>query len=261
MGLMHLSFLSKTLGFMTNVYLIMPTEHHEMRESFPVLYLLHGGAGNAQDWIRYSNIENYAQEHGMVVVMPEVGGSSFYGDMVHGYDYYTYITEELTQLVTSYFPVSDKASDRYVAGFSMGGYGAFKWAFNQPGYFKAAGNFSGISFIDEIFDKSKSGFAKHGRDDEKGVCHLVFGGFDKMIGTMNDTRYLANQVIEHNLALPKLFTAIGVDDFSYEHAQRYVKYLKNKGIMVHHQDMAGDHEWKVWDEAVKVFIPWALHSS
>jgi len=258
MGLIHLSFLPKTLGFHTNVYAILPSERSETTKEFPVLYLLHGGAGNAQDWIRYTSIERYAEEHGIAVIMPEVGGSSFYGDMVHGYPYYTYLTYELPLVVNCFFPLSKRREERFVAGLSMGGYGAFKWAFDQPEYFGAAGNFSGISFTEDIFDENRGGFAAHAKTDPRGICNLVWGGYDRMLGTKNDTRYMVTNATKNKINLPKLYTVIGKTDFSYEYAQRYVEFLKENDIQIEYHEMDGDHEWKVWDTAIKEFIPWAI---
>lgn len=258
MGLMHFSFLPQSLGFHTNVNIILPYDSSKERKPYPVLYLLHGGAGNAQDWIRYTSIERYAEENEIAVVMPEVGGSCFYGDMVHGYKYYTYLTEELPMVLNCFLPISDKREDRFVAGFSMGGYGAFKWAFDHPEYFSAAANFGGFSFTEEIFDESRGEFAKHAKTDPRGICNLVWGGFEQMLGTKNDTRYMVTHAIENQLTLPRLYTAIGKEDFSYKYAQNYLAFLKSNGIEVYYEEMEGGHEWKVCDLAIQHFIPWAL---
>ncbi len=258
MGLMHFSFLPQSLGFHTNVYVIVPHDSSKAIKPYPVLYLLHGGAGNAQDWIRYTSIERYAEEHEIAVVMPEVGGSSFYGDMVHGYKYYTYLTEELPMVLNCFLPISNKREERYVAGLSMGGYGAYKWAFDQPEYFGAAANFSGISFIDEIFDESKGEFARHARKDPKGVCNLVWGGLENILDTKNDTRYMVTHALETKADLPRFYATIGTEDFSYDCALRYIAFMKENGIEVEYEEMSGAHEWKVWDAAIQNFIPWAL---
>ncbi len=258
MGLMHFSFLPQSLGFHTNVYIILPHDSSKERKPYPVLYLLHGGAGNAQDWIRYSCIERYAEENEITVVMPEVGSSSFYGDMVHGYKYYTYLAEELPMVLNCFLPISNKREERFVAGFSMGGYGAFKWAFDHPEYFSAAGNLSGISFLEEIFDEERGEFAKHAKTDPKGICNLVWGGFEQLKDTKNDTRYMVTHAIEKGDDLPRLYAAIGREDFSYDCAQNYLAFLKSKGIEIFYEEMEGGHEWKVWDAAIQHFIPWAL---
>ncbi len=258
MGLMHFSFLPQSLGFHTNVSIILPHDSSKERKPYKVLYLLHGGAGNAQDWIRYTSIERYAEEHNIAVVMPEVGGQSFYADMVHGYQYYTYLTEELPMVLNCFLPISNRREDRFVAGLSMGGYGAYKWAFDQPEYFSAAGNFSGFSFLDELFNEDLGPISKEEKQGEKGICALVWGSFENMLGTKNDTRYMVHNAVQEKLDLPRMYAAIGTEDFSYEHGKRYIEYMRSNGIDVHYEEMPGAHEWKVWDKAVNKFIAWAL---
>lgn len=258
MGFMHFSFLPQSLGFHTNVYIILPYDSSKEMKPYKVLYLLHGGAGNAQDWTRYTSIERYAEENNIAVVMPEVGGSSFYGDMVHGYKYYTYLTEELPMVLNSFLPLSKQREDHFVAGLSMGGYGAYKWAFDKPEYFAAAANFSGFSFIEEVFDEKVSGFAKAERTGDKSICNLVWGGFEKMLGTKNDTRFMVTHAIESKADLPRMYAAIGTEDFGFTLGERYLDFMRSNGIEVEYEKMPGDHEWKVWDTAIKHFIPWAL---
>lgn len=261
MGLMHFSFLPQSLGFHTNVYVILPHDSSKAIKPYQVLYLLHGGAGNAQDWIRYTSIERYAEENYIAVVMPEVGGSSFYADMVHGYKYYTYLTEELPMVLNCFLPLSDKREDRFVAGLSMGGYGAYKWAFDQPEYFIAAGNLSGFSFTEEIFNEDIGPLSKEAKQGEKGICSLAWGSYEKMLGTKNDTRYMVENAKNNNLDLPRMYAAIGTEDFSYELGKRYIEFMKDNGIAVSYEEMPGAHEWKVWDTAINHFIRWAKEIS
>lgn len=258
MGLMHFSFLPQSLGFHTNVYIILPYDSSKELKPYKVLYLLHGGAGNAQDWIRYTSIERYAEENDIAVVMPEVGGSSFYTDMVHGYKYYTYLTEELPMVLNCFLPISDKREDRFVAGLSMGGYGAYKWAFDKPDYFAAAGNFSGFSFTEEIFNSDLGPLSKKEKQGENGICTLCWGSYENMLGTKNDTRYMVDNAVKNKLKLPRMYAAIGTEDFSYELGKRYLEYMRKNGIEVEYEEMPGQHEWEVWDWAVKRFIRWAV---
>ena len=255
MGLMHFSFLPQSLGFHTNVYIVLPHDSSKDIRPYKVLYLLHGGAGNAQDWSRYTSIERYAEEHNIAVVMPEVGASSYYADMVHGYNYYTYITEELPMVLNCYFPISNKREDRFVAGFSMGGYGAYKWAFDKPEYFAAAGNFSGFYFIDEIFNEDLATLSKK---DKHRIANHVWGSIDDMLGSKSDTRFMVENAVKNNLDLPRMYAVMGTEDFSYKHGLRYLEFMRSKGLEVEYIEMPGGHEWKVWDIAVQNFIEWAL---
>ena len=47
------------------------------------------------------------------------------------------------EVVGDFFRVSDKREDTFVAGLSMGGYGALKWSLAQPERFAAAATMSG----------------------------------------------------------------------------------------------------------------------
>lgn len=259
MGLMHFSFLPQSLGFHTNVNIILPHDSSMKSEPYKLLYLLHGGGGNSQDWIRYTSIERYAEENNIAVVMPEVGSQSFYTDMVHGYKYYTYITEELPIVLNCFLPISDKKEDRFVAGISMGGYGAYKWTFDKPEYFAAAGNFSGFSFIDELLKEDLGSLSEEDKLGEKGICQLVWGSYENMLGSKSDTRYMVNNAVKNNLDLPRMFAAMGTEDFSYKHGLRYLEFMKDNGIDVEYKEIPGGHEWKVWDTAVNTFIKWALN--
>ena len=71
----------------------------------PVLYLLHGRSDDETAWLRWSAIERHATEHGIAVVMPNAG-RSFYTDQVVGYDYFSFISEELPRVMQGFFPLS-----------------------------------------------------------------------------------------------------------------------------------------------------------
>lgn len=62
--------------------------------------------------------------------------TSFYTDMVYGHQYFTFVSEELPKFVRAIFPLSDKREDNFVAGMSMGGYGALKLALSNQKSFR-----------------------------------------------------------------------------------------------------------------------------
>ncbi|HEX2946346.1 MAG TPA: alpha/beta hydrolase family protein [Clostridia bacterium] len=266
MGLLHFSFMSKTLGYHTNVYLILPadnfsadpnrtyTEVYSKMEPFQTLYLLHGGGGNALDWIRFTSIERYAQEHHIAVVMPEVLGDSFYTDMAHGYDCFTYITEELPVVMENNFPLSAKKEDRFVAGLSMGGYGAIKWAFRKPEFFAAAAGLSGVSLVTDLF--SARGFAPSSEAEENSIVNNCFGGLDKLDGSPDDTKYLIDLAVEKNVKLPALYVCIGTEDPTYRFTKDYMAYAREKGLEITYEEGPGKHDWQFWDVYIQRVLDW-----
>ena len=256
MGMLHFDYLSQVLGYHTNLYFILPACTHEGKAPAATLYLLHGGAGNGMDWMRYTSIERYADKYNIAVVMPEVDGSCFYADMKHGYDYFTYLTEEVVAVAEGLLPVNKEPEKRLVAGLSMGGYGAFKWAFNRPEFFSAAANLSGISFIMDIF--GGDGFATKDAEDKCGPVALNWGSLDELRGSMNDSKEWIDKAVREGTKLPKLFAAIGTEDYSYKLSCDYLQYCKEQGIEVHYEEMPGQHEWSVWDTMIERFMAWAL---
>lgn len=109
----------------------------------PVLYLLHGLSDDASAWTRFTSIERYAAAAGLAVVMPEVG-RSMYADAPGGAAYFSYVADELPQLVAGAFRVSTRRADTFVAGLSMGGYGALKLALRRPERYAAAAALSAV---------------------------------------------------------------------------------------------------------------------
>ena len=67
MGVTMFDFLSDKLGYHTKLYVILPGCVNQGKKPAGTLYLLHGGGGNSQDWIRFSSIERYAEEKNDVV--------------------------------------------------------------------------------------------------------------------------------------------------------------------------------------------------
>ena len=103
-----------------------------------MLYLLHGLSDDDTIWLRRTSIERYVAPLGLAVVMPQVH-RSFYTDEAYGGRYWTFLSEELPELVGAFFRVSQAREDTFVAGLSMGGYGALKWALRQPGAVRRRG--------------------------------------------------------------------------------------------------------------------------
>ena len=85
----------------------------------PVLYLLHGLSDDDTTWLRRTSIERYVASLGLAVVMPQVH-RSFYTDEALGGRYWSFLSEELPALVSTFFRVSERRSDTFVAGLSMG---------------------------------------------------------------------------------------------------------------------------------------------
>src|SRR5665647_1599457 len=130
MAFIQCDFYSEALGLSTSMSVILPQQTktqigmkgNVFTIKHPTLYLLHGLSDDHTIWMRRTSIERYASELGIAVVMPAVH-RSFYTDMANGLNFWTFISEELPSIARSFFPLSEKREDNFVAGLSMGGYG------------------------------------------------------------------------------------------------------------------------------------------
>ena len=154
MSILTYNFISECLKNSHEVTIILPDKKPEVTpadfyrsgKKYPVLWLLHGTSCDHSDWVRRTNIETYATARDLAVVMPSAMNSD-YSNWKHymaGYHMYDYLTEELMPLIYGWFPISDKREDNFIAGLSMGGRGAIKYAVNYPEKFDAAAILSAV---------------------------------------------------------------------------------------------------------------------
>src|SRR5687767_12589242 len=137
-------FFSDTLAMTVSAHVLIPQESTRQiglesgpaRSSYPALYLLHGLSDDHTIWLRRTSIERYAAAKNLAVIMPAVA-RSFYQDMVSGPKYWTFVSEELPALIEQFFPISPEREDRFAAGLSMGGYGAFRLGLLKPERYSA----------------------------------------------------------------------------------------------------------------------------
>ena len=116
--------------------------------------------------------------------MPHVH-KSFYTDEAYGNRFWTFLSAELPSIVHPFFRLSDRREDRFVAGLSMGGYGALKWALRQPDRFGAAASLSGALDIEQR--------QRSPRQEDPQLMYRVFG--DRPVGgTDNDLHWLLDTV-------------------------------------------------------------------
>ncbi|TQF66752.1 alpha/beta hydrolase [Pseudoalteromonas luteoviolacea] len=125
-----------------DVHIYLPDDYHTTKTRYPVLYFL-----GAYSWpIKYSShIEKMLDNHKkqgntmeMIVVMLEgntpLRGSFYVNSTVHG-NFSDYVLEEIVPWIDSTYRTKAQAKHRGIAGFSMGGTGALRFAANNPDVF------------------------------------------------------------------------------------------------------------------------------
>ncbi len=250
MALLRCDFFSEALEMGTSMTVLLPQAGEEQvgvtgspvaaGDGFPVLYLLHGLSDDSSAWLRYSSVERYVAPLGLAVVMPQVH-RSFYADEAHGGRYWTFLSEELPEVVGSFFRVSPHRADTFVAGLSMGGYGALKWALRRPDRFAAAASLSGALDVAAL-------------SREPWRQELFERVFDGPVGPDDDLFTLLAGADPD--ALPALHLGCGTEDHLLGSTVRFADAATAAGVDVHVDLRPGGHEWQVWDRMLPDVLAW-----
>jgi len=260
MALIHCDFYSEALKLSTSMCVILPQATQTQigmkgvsrRRKHPTLYLLHGLSDDHTIWQRRTSIERYVAPLGLAVVMPAVN-RSYYTDMASGPRYWTFISDEVPRVARSFFPLSGEREDNFVAGLSMGGYGAFKLALRRPEIFAAAASLSGA------LDLAAS--ARRVRENDPEMLHMlesIFGDVDSIAGDEHDLFHLAEELVRSGAPIPRLYQCCGAEDFLLDDNRAFRAHAKRLGLEVMYEESPGHHEWGYWDQAIRRVLEW-LH--
>jgi S-formylglutathione hydrolase FrmB len=253
MAHLRCDFFAETLTLSTSMTVILPERasgHIGMSgtagdEPPPVLYLLHGLSDDDTIWLRATSIERYVQPLGLAVVMPQVH-RSFYTDEAYGGAFWSFVSEELPEVVRSFFRVSDARGDTYVAGLSMGGYGAMKLALRCPERFAAAATLSGaLDFAERTVD---------GPGESRDPMITRIAGDRHLAGTDDDLFHLIDT--RDPATLPPLFLTCGQDDPLVDANHRFVEACAARGVDLLSSFAPGTHEWGYWDTHIQQVLAW-----
>ena len=258
MALVQCNFFSETLKLCTTMNVILPQrteaqiglQGNVTGAAHPTLFLLHGLSDDHSIWLRRTSIERYVAPLGLAVVMPAVH-RSFYADMKHGGHYWTFISREVPAVAREFFRLSDRREDTFVAGLSMGGFGAFKLALNCPEQFCAAASLSGAvrTRIADQFDPRNS--------DRLPEVQDAFGSVDEMRGTEDDLVHTARQLAASDRPRPKLYQCCGGDDFLLDHNHDFRDFIQPLGFDYTYEEDPGEaHEWGYWDTKIRRVLDW-----
>jgi S-formylglutathione hydrolase FrmB len=256
MILNNVNFFSETLGLMSTMDILMPQRMlaergSKRRPKIRTLYLLHGHSDDHTAWQRWTSIERYAEGLNLAVVMPAVH-LSFYTDMAHGSRYWQFISEEVPALVRELFSLSSRREDNFVAGPSMGGYGAFKLALTHPERYAAAASLSGAVDLNEVVREKQ-----HDPENKAWLEQMrtVFGDLSKVPGSKNDLLTLARKVAKAPIK-PRLYQCCGTEDFLYADNIRFRDSIHKLPLDLTYEEGPGEHNWEYWDKMIQRVLAW-----
>lgn len=250
MALIQVNYLSKALMRTVPVNVVLPVDKlsyetfsYEFKngQKFKTLYLLHGIFGNYTDWVSGTRIQRWAEEKNLAVVMPSGDNAFYVNGPVPTNNYEEFVAEELVEVTRNMFPLSDKKEDTFIAGLSMGGYGALHTGLKYPDTFGYVASLSGA--VSTLWSK-----------ESLLNINVVFGDYEKAVESDKNLKVLVEKMDKNNV--PKLFLACGKQDMLYKDNLKFVDILKEKGLGLTFYEEDGGHEWDFWDRNIKRVIDW-----
>ena len=230
---MKIDLWSESLCQYMKVDVLMP--HDTGGRPVRVLYLLHGLSDDSSVWLHRTNIERYADAVGDLCVVLPSAHRSWYANTAAGLAYRTYVFEELPEKIAQMFRVSTRREDTFVAGNSMGGYGALKFGLLHPERFRAVFPISGAFRAVKYFPSEAERLSVFGEEPER----------------EEDVVRLASEADTVNTVYPEFRLFCGKDDFCVGDNREMYALMKEKGFNVAYDETEGSHCWDFWDDAIK----------
>jgi S-formylglutathione hydrolase FrmB len=145
------------------------------------------------------------------------------------------------------FPISNAREDRFIAGLSMGGYGAMKAGLRRPDQYAAAASFSGALDVLHTYDRQPAQAAD------------LFGTRAETERSAENNLFVAAQELAASAPGqpgPELYMWCGTEDFLYKDNVSFRDHAESLGLPLTYMEGPGDHQWKYWDLCVERLLKW-----
>jgi enterochelin esterase-like enzyme len=238
-------FASPALARKWSYAVYLPDGYEGSQLRYPVLYLLHGNGGNLYSWTNDGRIQptldaliDKGEIPPAIVVMPDAG-TTWFVDRKEKME--TAFMHDLIPDVERRFRTIQARNGRLVAGLSMGGYGAMRFALKFPETFAAAGLLSPAIY--EPTPPENSSAQRVG----------VFGapGFDAEIWKGLNYPALWHAYLAKNMPVPMYINSGDDDDFYIEaEAAKFYSLLRRHKQPAELRVVNGAHSWMVWESTI-----------
>lgn len=228
-------------------------KHYE-RET-KTLFALHGYSENGNTWGIETRIQDLALKYNLAIVMPSGENSFYLNQKGTGRAYADFIGKELVEFVGKTFGLAKKKEDTYIAGTSMGGFGAIHTGLQYNMTFEKVVAFSSALIIHEIKNQ-KPGF--HNEVADYDYYTQVFGNLCQLENSENNPEYLVRELKKRKDVIPAIFMTCGTEDFLLEKNRSFYQFLQKEQVPVTYQESKGNHDWNFWNRKLEDAICWML---
>jgi S-formylglutathione hydrolase FrmB len=233
----YLTFFSPALLRRGDVSVFYPPEVKSLR-GVPVVILLHGVYGSHWSWTHLGGAHLTSQKlievkkiEPLILLMPSDGlwgqGSAYIENNFENHE--KWIVKDVLECSRKVFSEITDESPVFIAGLSMGGFGALRLGAKYNNLFKAISAHSSITKFEQM----------------KRFIEIPLYEFgDKDIERRNPVYWLK----KNREQLPALRFDCGKDDFLFDGNVKLHKQLNDLSIDHNFQAFEGTHSWMYWQE-------------
>jgi putative tributyrin esterase len=209
-------------------------------QTLPVVILLHGVYGSAWNWAYNTGVHLQAHEMikrrelpPMVIAMPSDGlwgdGSAYLPH--NGYNFEKWIAMDVFDALEEKIIGVQKHSPLFIAGLSMGGFGALRIGAKYGYKFKGISGHSSITNLVQMKLFIEEGLSNFVQEDQ--IDNDVFKTF-----------------LQYRVHLPPIRFDCGSSDQLIEYNRKLHRQMQQDGIEHVYEEHAGAHEWSYWAEHI-----------
>lgn len=267
MSTIHVEFRSNALTRPAEFWMFLPEKLPEeifgpnSHYSRPpkTLILLHGYTGNSSDWLYHSPAAELSMKYNLAIVMP-TGGISFYLDRPGvGNAYCRFVGEDLPDYLSGTFGLAKNKQDTFIAGNSMGGFGALHTALAYPERFGCGIGLSSALIVHQVAGmKPDDSINKRNVAADYAYYLETFGDPAKVLDSKNNPETLVKALKADGKDIPRLFMACGTEDFLLNQNREFHQFLVDQKVPVKYVEDTGVHDWAFWNKMIEPAVQWAL---
>ena len=255
MAYFRIEYYSKALHRTTAFEMIIP---NDLRENEPLperptrmLFLLHGYTGKAGNWVP----EELTKKYNFAILMPSGENSFYLNGLSTGHDFQTMLGEELVDYARQTFRLAVRPEETYIAGLSMGGFGAIHTGLAYPDRFGKIGALSSALIVHEIA-QLKPGESNAVANYE--YYRECFGELDQVESSENNPETLVCKLKQEKKKIPEIYMCCGSEDFLIEENRQFHRFLLREGVEHQYHEAPGIHDMKFWSEHIIKIIDWMM---
>ncbi|MPM70904.1 hypothetical protein SDC9_117865 [bioreactor metagenome] len=270
---------SFNVGFPVPFTAIIPQKKHvvcaaspqiqkgSFKSSYPVLFLLHDETDSPTEWMKQTRLEKYANEKGIIIIMPEAK-RSFYTEYevrdkagLHHDTEVTflqtftegiwdeYIGHELVGYVREILPVSKEKNETFIGGVGMGGFGALKLGMKYSDVFGAVFSLSGLMDLQWAMDNIA---------EKKEQFETIFGSLKVSEGSYDDFPFIM-KVNVSNGQMPRFYHSCAAENDMYSVSNKLLNH-KAKEILTDYKYSEDNAvlDWDYLDSKIKDVLDWLM---